>query len=84
MRQCLSWSPWLAATAEVSASFLAVALILAWGLQPLNDVEPLDVVEKVGTQEYTLSRGDFLTRLEDAYGPEAVKDIEPNLKTFRP
>lgn len=30
------------------ACFVLVALVLTWGLQPLNDVEPLNVVEKVG------------------------------------
>ena len=42
------------------------------------------VVERVGTQEYTLSRADFLARLKAAYGADAVADIEPHLKTFRP
>ena len=42
------------------------------------------VVERVGTQEYVLSRAGFLDRLRDAYGPDAVADVEPHLSTFRP
>lgn len=68
------------------AGFLAA---LSWGLgeeraAQLGCLLAVYVVEQVGTQEYTLSRESFLKRLEDAYGPEAVKDIEPNLVTIRP
>jgi adenosine kinase len=41
------------------------------------------VVEQVGTQEYTVSRSGFLKRLEDSYGPEAAKDVEPHLTALR-
>jgi adenosine kinase len=38
----------------------------------------------VGTQEYTLSRTDFLRRCKATYGDEAVADFEPHLSTIRP
>ncbi|WP_244927510.1 carbohydrate kinase family protein [Nocardioides sp. W7] len=41
------------------------------------------VVETVGTQEYTFTRDQFLGRLEESYGPEAAKDIEPHLALVR-
>ena len=68
------------------AGFLAA---LSWGLglaraAQLGCLLAVYVVEQVGTQEYTLSRAAFLRRLEDAYGPEAVKDVEPHLVTIRP
>src|SRR3546814_326882 len=67
------------------AGFLAA---LTWGLDTqraaqLGCLLAVYVVEQVGTQEYTLSRADFLKRLEDTYGAQAVKDIEPNLRTIR-
>ncbi len=67
------------------AGFLAA---MSWGLDHERAAElgcliAAYVVEQVGTQEYTLSRAAFLQRLEDAYGPEAVKDIEPHLETIR-
>jgi adenosine kinase len=67
------------------AGFLAA---LYWGLEleraaQLGCLIAAYVVEQVGTQEYTLTRTAFLQRLEDAYGPEAVKDIEPHLHTIR-
>jgi adenosine kinase len=68
------------------AGFLAA---LSWGLEferaaQLGCLLAVYVVEQVGTQEYTLSRAAFLTRLEESYGPEAVKDIDPHLQTIRP
>jgi adenosine kinase len=68
------------------AGFLAA---LSWGLDTeraaqLGCLLAVYVVEQVGTQEYTLSRAAFLKRLEDSYGPEAVKDIDPHLQTIRP
>ena len=68
------------------AGFLAA---LMWGLDheraaQLGCLVAVYVVERVGTQEYILSRAEFLHRLEDAYGPGAVADIEPRLATFRP
>jgi adenosine kinase len=67
------------------AGFLAA---LSWGLSAeraaqLGCLLAVYVVEQVGTQEYTLSRAAFLKRLEDAYGAEAVKDIDPHLQTIR-
>jgi len=41
------------------------------------------VVETVGTQEYTFTREQFLGRLEESYGPEAAKDVEPHLSLVR-
>jgi adenosine kinase len=68
------------------AGFLAA---LSWGLDleraaQLGCLLAVYVVEQVGTQEYTLSRGAFLERLESAYGAEAVKDVDPHLDTIRP
>ncbi|WP_431032166.1 carbohydrate kinase family protein [Streptomyces sp. P6-2-1] len=37
------------------------------------------VLESVGTQEYELLAADLLDRLERAYGPESVREIEPRL-----
>jgi adenosine kinase len=67
------------------AGFLAA---LSWGLDleraaQLGCLLAVYVVEQVGTQEYTLTRSGFLKRLEDSYGPEAVKDIDPHLTTIR-
>jgi adenosine kinase len=67
------------------AGFLAA---LSWGLgderaAQLGCLLAVYVVEQVGTQEYTLSRATFLKRLEDSYGAEAVKDIDPHLQTIR-
>jgi adenosine kinase len=42
------------------------------------------VVERVGTQEYTLHRAGFLGRLAAAYGEQAAADVEPHLHTARP
>jgi adenosine kinase len=38
------------------------------------------VVETVGTQEYSFTPGEFLTRLEDSYGSAAADDVAPHLK----
>ena len=67
------------------AGFLAA---LSWGLDTERAAQrgcllAVYVVEQVGTQEYTLSRAAFLKRLEDSYGPEAVKDVDPHLVTIR-
>ena len=37
------------------------------------------VIETVGTQEYDLHQGRFLTRFQEFYGPEAAEDISPHL-----
>jgi adenosine kinase len=42
------------------------------------------VVEKVGTQEYEISRGAFLERCAKTYGDDAAADFEPHLRTIRP
>ncbi len=68
------------------AGFLAA---LTWGLgheraAQLGCLLAVYVVEQVGTQEYTLSRSEFLRRCEATYGAEAVADFEPHLRTFRP
>ena len=64
------------------AGFLAA---LTWGLDveraaQLGCLVAVYVVERVGTQEYILSRAGFLQRLEAAYGPDAVADIEPRTR----
>ena len=68
------------------AGFLAAR---TWGLgleraAQLGCLLAVYVVEQVGTQEYTLSRTAFLERCGATYGPDAVADIEPHLRTFRP
>ena len=42
------------------------------------------VVETTGTQEYVLSRRDFLARFESAYGAEAAAEIAPRFSFPRP
>jgi adenosine kinase len=42
------------------------------------------VIETVGTQEYVLSKADFLARLTEAYGPQSAADIEPHIVCHRP
>jgi adenosine kinase len=42
------------------------------------------VVERVGTQEYTLHRAAFLERLAAAYGDQAAAEVAPHLRTARP
>ncbi len=68
------------------AGFLAAT---SWGLDltraaQLGCLLAVHVVEQVGTQEYSLNREAFLTRLEKTYGPDARADIEPHLVTLRP
>jgi adenosine kinase len=67
------------------AGFLAA---LSWGLgderaAQLGCLLAVYVVEQVGTQEYTLSRRDFLGRLESTYGAAARADVEPHVHTIR-
>jgi adenosine kinase len=62
---------------------------LAWGLPPQRCAEvgcllATLVIETVGTQEYSLGRSDFLTRLAKSYGDDAAADVEPHLVTLRP
>ena len=68
------------------AGFLAA---LSWGLgleraAQLGCQVAVYVLEQVGTQEYVLGRESFLRRLGDCYGEDAVADVEPHLRTFRP
>jgi adenosine kinase len=42
------------------------------------------VLETVGTQEYTIGKGSFLSRLGTAYGPDAAAEIEPHITCLRP
>ncbi len=42
------------------------------------------VVERVGTQEYTLHRERFLARFTAAYGADAARDVSGLLRTRRP
>ncbi|MFC6153359.1 carbohydrate kinase family protein [Nocardioides yefusunii] len=67
------------------AGFLAG---LVWELDTRRSAElgcllAAHVVEKVGTQEYTLTREQFLARAENAYGAEAAAEIAPHLSTLR-
>lgn len=41
------------------------------------------VVETIGTQEYTFTADQFLARLEESYGAEAAKDVQPHLALVR-
>ncbi|HEX5770753.1 MAG TPA: carbohydrate kinase family protein [Nocardioidaceae bacterium] len=61
----------------------------AWGLSlersaQLGCLLAVHVVEKVGTQEYTLHRDDFVKRCADAYGLEAAEEIGAHVHTPRP
>jgi adenosine kinase len=42
------------------------------------------VVEKVGTQEYSLSKSSFVERFAAAYGEEAAAEIAEHVQTVRP
>jgi adenosine kinase len=42
------------------------------------------VIETVGTQEYELSRAEFLERFAKAYGQRAADEVEPRLSCPRP
>jgi adenosine kinase len=68
------------------AGFLAA---LSWGLSleraaQLGCLLAVYVVERVGTQEYTLHERAFLQRLRDAYGEEAAREIGAHVRTPRP
>ena len=68
------------------AGFLAS---LAWGLDheraaQVGSLLAAHVIETVGTQEYELGQARFLERLGQAYGAEAVADVEPFLRCPRP
>ena len=68
------------------AGFLAA---LEWELTleraaQLGCLLAVHVVEKVGTQEYTLHRGEFLKRFADSYGDDAAAEIAAHVRTPRP
>jgi adenosine kinase len=68
------------------AGFLAA---LAWGLgleraAQLGCLLAVYVVEKVGTQEYTLHQSAFVRRFADAYGDDAAAEVAAHLRTPRP
>jgi adenosine kinase len=68
------------------AGFLAA---LAWDLSleraaQLGCLLAVHVVEKVGTQEYTLHRSAFVQRFADAYGEAAADEIAAHVRTPRP
>jgi adenosine kinase len=63
------------------AGFLAA---LEWDLSleraaQLGCLLAVHVVEKVGTQEYTVQRGPFLARFADAYGDQAAGEVAAHL-----
>jgi adenosine kinase len=63
------------------AGFLAA---LAWGLSleraaQLGCLLAVHVVEKVGTQEYTVHSGPFVKRFADAYGEDAAAEIADHI-----
>ncbi|MGN6128770.1 MAG: carbohydrate kinase family protein [Nocardioidaceae bacterium] len=68
------------------AGFLAA---LEWGLSleraaQLGCLLAVYVVERVGTQEYTLRRGAFLQRFADAYGEDAAQEIAQHVRIAHP
>ena len=67
------------------AGFLAAVM---WGVgleraAQVGCVLAAYVVETVGTQEYSFTSDQFLARVEDSYGPEAVKEVAPHLELLR-
>jgi adenosine kinase len=68
------------------AGFLAA---LSWGLSPeraaqLGCLLAVYVIERVGTQEYTLHRQAFVERFASAYGEGAAKEVAAHVRTPRP
>jgi len=62
---------------------------VAWGLSlercaQVGSMLATYVIETVGTQEYELSRADFLSRLQDAYGDVAVTEVAKHVRCPRP
>ncbi len=62
---------------------------LVWGLSleraaQLGCLLAVHVVEKVGTQEYTLHQSEFIKRFADAYGEDAAAEIAQHVRTPRP
>jgi adenosine kinase len=68
------------------AGFLAA---LSWGLTleraaQLGCLLAVYVVERVGTQEYTLHQAAFVQRFRETYGEDAARDIAEHVRTPRP
>jgi adenosine kinase len=68
------------------AGFLAA---LGWGLSleraaQLGCLLAVYVVERVGTQEYTLHQETFVKRFSETYGEAAAAEIAAHVKTPRP
>jgi len=68
------------------AGFLAA---LAWDLSleraaQLGCLLAVHVVEKVGTQEYTLHKSSFVQRFAEAYGEAAAAEVAEHVRTPRP
>jgi adenosine kinase len=68
------------------AGFLAA---LSWGLSheraaQLGCLLAVYVIERVGTQEYTLRQGEFLDRFAAAYGADAAAEVAAHVRTVRP
>jgi adenosine kinase len=68
------------------AGFLAA---LGWGLSleraaQLGCLLAVYVVERVGTQEYTLHRQAFVQRFADTYGADAAAEVAAHVRTPRP
>jgi adenosine kinase len=68
------------------AGFLAA---LGWGLSleragQLGCLLAVYVVERVGTQEYTLHQREFVQRFEETYGADAAAEIAQHVRTARP
>lgn len=60
-----------------------------WGLSHLRCAQVGSLlatyaIETVGPQEYEVSQTRFVERLRDAYGEDAVADVEPHLRCSRP
>ncbi|MFZ2504366.1 MAG: carbohydrate kinase family protein [Nocardioides sp.] len=68
------------------AGYLAA---LAWGLSHERGAQigcliAAYVVERVGTQEYTLSKRRMVARMEHSYGAEAAAELAEHAETLRP
>ena len=68
------------------AGFLAA---LEWDLSleraaQLGCLLAVYVVERVGTQEYTLHQAEFVQRFADTYGADAAAEVAAHVQTPRP
>ena len=57
---------------------------LDWGISPQRCAEvgsllATYVIETIGTQEYVLSKPEFVSRLDEAYGSECAQDVASHL-----